>query len=142
MIGLRANRRPSCLVGLCLITLAAYFLHSCSDRRKIIGGAGSGHVSSGRLSHSFAATIAGGRRQKHDEAKTGLIRKRLIAVAAAFVLGQIATFPNPVPWHAGPVKPAFDQPNWVSGLVWTTLFMLMAFVVWRVRSCSFGSPAY
>jgi tryptophan-rich sensory protein len=73
-----------------------------------------------------------------DEAETELIREvgliavAVIPVAAAFVLGQIATFPNLAPWYAGLVKPAFNPPNWVFGPVWTTLFVLMAFAVWRV----------
>lgn len=37
-------RRTSLLVGQYLITLAAQFLHACSDRREIIGGAGPGHL--------------------------------------------------------------------------------------------------
>jgi translocator protein len=63
-----------------------------------------------------------------DEAKTELIHEaRLIAVAvipvvAAFVLGQIATFPNLSPWYAGLAKPAFNPPNWVFGPVWTMLY--------------------
>src|SRR5579864_9200507 len=82
-----------------------------------------------------------------DEAKTGLIREvRLVGVAvipviAAFVLGQIATFPNLTPWYAGLVKPSFNPPNWVFGPVWTTLYVLMAFGVWRVLRLRRKTPA-
>jgi tryptophan-rich sensory protein len=80
-------------------------------------------------------------------ARTGLTHEaRLIAVAVipvatAFVLGQIATFPNLAPWYAGLVKPGFNPPNWVFGPVWTTLFLLMAFAVWRVLRLRRRTPA-
>ena len=54
------------------------------------------------------------------------------AVAAASVVGQIATFPNLAPWYASLSKPAFNPPNLVFGPVWTTLYLLMAFAAWRI----------
>jgi translocator protein len=74
----------------------------------------------------------------HGNAKARLIREvRLVAVAvipvvAASFIGQLATYPNLTPWYAGLVKPAFNPPNWVFAPVWTTLYVLMAFAVWRV----------
>jgi benzodiazapine receptor len=56
----------------------------------------------------------------------------VVAVIAASVLGQLATFPNLAPWFAGLVKPSFNPPNWVFGPVWTTLYALMAFAAWRI----------
>ena len=56
----------------------------------------------------------------------------VVSVAAASALGQIATVPNLAPWYAGLLKPNFNPPNWLFGPVWTTLYVLMAFALWRV----------
>jgi tryptophan-rich sensory protein len=55
-----------------------------------------------------------------------------ISVAATSIVGQLVTYPNLVPWYAGLVKPSFNPPNWVFGPVWTTLYLMMAFALWRI----------
>ena len=66
---------------------------------------------------------------RHD---LGFGATAIIAVVTASVVGQLATYPNLAPWYAGLVKPSFNPPNWVFAPVWTTLYVLMAFAVWRI----------
>jgi tryptophan-rich sensory protein len=77
--------------------------------------------------------VARGRHARLGYARDiGLAVLALAGVMAAAVLGQIATFPNLVPWYAGLAKPAFTPPAWLFGPAWTALYLLMAFAAWRV----------
>jgi benzodiazapine receptor len=62
----------------------------------------------------------------------GIAALPLGAVVVTLTLGQLATFPNLVPWFAGLVKPSFNPPNWLFGPVWTCLYALLAFASWRI----------
>lgn len=62
----------------------------------------------------------------------GLAMNAAISVAAVSILGQLATYPNLIPWYANLAKPWFTPPNWVFGPIWTALYVLMAFAFWRV----------
>ncbi len=52
-------------------------------------------------------------------------------VLAAFLLGNVATFPN-LAWYATLAKPSFNPPNWLFGPAWTVLYVLMAVAFYRV----------
>jgi tryptophan-rich sensory protein len=69
-------------------------------------------------------------------------RRRNLVALAAFIavcegvgaLGSWVTRPAIPGWYATLRKPALVPPDWVFGVVWTTLFLVMgvaAFLVWR-----------
>ncbi|MFC0284706.1 TspO/MBR family protein [Camelimonas abortus] len=60
-------------------------------------------------------------------------------VLLALALGQVATFPNLEPWYAQLRKPRFTPPDAIFGPVWTVLYALMAFAVWRVLRLPAGT---
>lgn len=65
---------------------------------------------------------------------TALI-KLAIAVTVVFLaslLGQIATMKSLADWYVGLVKPGFTPPNIAFPIVWTLLYALMAWSLWRL----------
>ena len=61
-------------------------------------------------------------------------------VAGVSLSGQLATFPNLMPWYEGLVKPSFNPPRWVFAPVWTALYVLMACSFWRIGILPQRSP--
>ncbi|WKZ27092.1 MAG: TspO/MBR family protein [Candidatus Paceibacterota bacterium] len=59
----------------------------------------------------------------------------VIAIGAsqlAGILGSFFTMSAIPEWYRYLLKPAIAPPNWVFGLVWTTLFILMGVAAWLV----------
>ena len=75
----------------------------------------------------------------HSPPVTRFLVAVLPVVAAAF-LGSIATMPNIPTWYASLVRPGFTPPNWLFAPVWTILYAMMAFAVWRILSRPAGTP--
>lgn len=64
----------------------------------------------------------------------------IVPVAAAAVIGNVATLPNITPWYESLAKPSFNPPNGVFGPVWTLLYVLMAWAFYRVLRSPDGVP--
>ena len=63
-------------------------------------------------------------------------------IGAAFLAGAIgswATYANVRTWFPLLNKPAWNPPGWLFAPVWTTLYVLMGFAIWRVWRA--GGPA-
>ncbi len=70
-------------------------------------------------------------------------RRLLIAVlpvVAVSVAGSLVTRDNIPTWYAGLAKPGFSPPNWLFAPVWTTLYALMAYALWRILSLPGSTP--
>ncbi len=49
----------------------------------------------------------------------------------AGLIGGFFTFPAIGTWYASLAKPDFTPPNWIFGPVWTILYALMGYALWR-----------
>lgn len=64
----------------------------------------------------------------------------IVPVIAVSLLGNAVTLPQVASWYPTIAKPPFNPPNWVFGPVWTTLFALMAYSLYRILRLPAGMP--
>lgn len=60
----------------------------------------------------------------------------LIFLAACAAAGATGTLFQPGEWYQRKKRPAFTPPNWVFPVVWTTLYVLMAWAAARLAAIS------
>ena len=56
----------------------------------------------------------------------------LIVTFVASGIGGFVTTSFKEPWYSEIVLPSYNPPSWVFAPVWTTLYILMSFAIWRV----------
>jgi len=56
----------------------------------------------------------------------------LIVTFVASGIGGFVTTSFKEPWYSEIVLPSYNPPSWVFAPVWTTLYILMSFSIWRV----------
>jgi len=64
----------------------------------------------------------------------------VLPVVAASVAGGLVTRANIPIWYADLAKPGFTPPNWLFAPVWTSLYGLMAYALWRILSLPRTQP--
>ena len=56
----------------------------------------------------------------------------LTITLAASAIGGFTTSFFKEPWYSEIVLPSFNPPSWVFAPIWTTLYILMSFAIWRI----------
>jgi tryptophan-rich sensory protein len=64
----------------------------------------------------------------------------VLPVLAVAVSASLVTQPNIPDWYAGLQKPAFTPPNWAFPVVWTLLYAMMAYALWRILALPESRP--
>ncbi|PVE26173.1 TspO protein [Microvirga sp. KLBC 81] len=64
----------------------------------------------------------------------------VLPVVAVSVAGGLVTRAKIPTWYASLAKPGFTPPNWLFAPVWTTLYALMAYALWRILSLPRNRP--
>jgi len=64
----------------------------------------------------------------------------VLPVIAVSLAGGLITRPSIPSWYASLAKPGFTPPNWLFAPVWTLLYALMAYALWRVLSLPRNTP--
>ena len=56
----------------------------------------------------------------------------LLATFLASGIGSFVTSSFKEPWYSEIILPSFNPPSWVFGPVWTILYILMSFAIWKI----------
>ncbi|MCG7393585.1 tryptophan-rich sensory protein [Microvirga sp. ACRRW] len=64
----------------------------------------------------------------------------VVPVVAVSFAGSLVTRAKIPTWYAGLAKPGFSPPNWLFAPVWTTLYAMMAYALWRILSLPRSMP--
>ena len=56
----------------------------------------------------------------------------LVVTFVASGIGGFVTTSFKEPWYSEILLPSYNPPSWVFAPVWTTLYVLMSFAIWRV----------
>ena len=56
----------------------------------------------------------------------------LLVTFLASGIGSFATSSFKEPWYSEIILPSFNPPSWVFGPVWTILYILMSFAIWKI----------
>tara|TARA_B100000780_G_C21121655_1_gene454403 strand:- start:3162 stop:3626 length:465 start_codon:yes stop_codon:yes gene_type:complete len=56
----------------------------------------------------------------------------LLITFIASAIGGFTTSSFKEPWYSEIILPIFNPPSWVFAPVWTALYILMAFAIWRI----------
>jgi tryptophan-rich sensory protein len=64
----------------------------------------------------------------------------VVPVVVVSLIGNAVTIPQVASWYPTLVKPPFNPPNWLFGPVWTALFAMMAYSVFRILRLPAATP--
>ena len=62
----------------------------------------------------------------------------LIITFSASAIGGFTTASFKEPWYSEIILPSFNPPSWVFAPVWTLLYIMMSFAIWKIWINSFN----
>jgi benzodiazapine receptor len=61
----------------------------------------------------------------------------LLITSLASAIGGFTTASFKEPWYSEIILPSFNPPSWVFAPIWTTLYIMMSFAIWKIWINSF-----